>query len=54
MKLRPTERFAKDYARLPQHLQDRVDKALGLLLENPGHPSKSKRLKATKTAGKVV
>ena len=39
MKLRPTERFAKDYARLPQHLQDRVDKALGLLLENTGHPS---------------
>jgi mRNA interferase RelE/StbE len=39
MKLRPTERFAKDYARLPQRLQDRVDKALGLLLENPGHPS---------------
>lgn len=39
MKLRPTERFAKDYARLPQRLQDRVDKALGLLFENPGHPS---------------
>jgi mRNA interferase RelE/StbE len=39
MKLRPTERFAKDYVRLPQQLQDRVDKALGLLLENPGHPS---------------
>ena len=39
MKLRPTERFAKDYVRLPQRLQDRVDKALGLLLENPGHPS---------------
>jgi mRNA-degrading endonuclease RelE of RelBE toxin-antitoxin system len=39
MKLRPTERFAKDYVRLPQRLQDCVDKALGLLLENPGHPS---------------
>lgn len=39
MKLRPTERFAKDYVRLPQRLQDRVDKVLGLLLENPGHPS---------------
>jgi len=39
MKLRPTGRFAKDYVRLPQRLQDRVDKALGLLLENPGHPS---------------
>lgn len=39
MKLRPTERFAKDYGRLPQRLQDRVDKALELLLENPSHPS---------------
>jgi mRNA-degrading endonuclease RelE of RelBE toxin-antitoxin system len=39
MKLQPTERFAKDYERLPQHLQHRVDKALGLLLENPRHPS---------------
>jgi len=39
MKLRPTERFAKDYVCLPQRLQDRVNKALGLLLENPGHPS---------------
>jgi len=39
MKLRPTERFAKDYVRLPQRLQDRVDTALGLLLENPSHPS---------------
>ena len=26
MKLRPTERFAKDYDRLPQRLQHRVDK----------------------------
>ena len=39
MTLRPTERFAEDYARLPQRLQQRVDKALGLLLENPQHPS---------------
>ena len=39
MKLRITERFTQDYERLPQHLQDRVDKALGLLLENPHHPS---------------
>lgn len=39
MKLRPTERFAKDYVRLPQRLQDRVDTALGLLLENSSHPS---------------
>ena len=39
MTLRPTERFAKDYERLPQRLQQRADKALGLLLENPRHPS---------------
>ena len=39
MRLRPTEQFTKDYERLPQRLQDRVDKALGLLLENPRHPS---------------
>ena len=39
MRLRPTEQFTKDYERLPQRLQDRVDKALGLLLENPNHPS---------------
>lgn len=39
MKLQPTERFAKEYERLPRRLQHRVDKALGLLLENPRHPS---------------
>ena len=39
MKLQPAERFRKDYERLPQHLQRRVDKALGLLLEHPRHPS---------------
>lgn len=39
MKVQPTERFAKDYERLTQRLQQRVDKALGLLLENPAHPS---------------
>jgi len=39
MRLQPTERFAKEYERLPQHLQRRVDKVLGLLLENPRHPS---------------
>ena len=38
MRFRPTEQFTKDYERLPQRLQDRVDKALGLLLENPNHP----------------
>lgn len=39
MKLQPTERFAREYDRLPQDLQRRVDKALALLLENPRHPS---------------
>jgi mRNA-degrading endonuclease RelE of RelBE toxin-antitoxin system len=39
MTLRPTERFRKDYEGLPQRLQQRVDKALGLLLANPRHPS---------------
>ena len=39
MTLRPTARFAADYDALPQQLRQRVDKALGLLLENPRHPS---------------
>ncbi len=39
MKLQFTERFAKEYERLPRRLQCRVSKALELLLENPRHPS---------------
>lgn len=39
MKLQPTERFRKDYEGLPQRLQRRLEKALGLLLQNPRHPS---------------
>ncbi len=39
MKLQVTERFGKDYERVPQRLQHRVDKALALLLQNPRHPS---------------
>ena len=39
MTLRPTARFAADYNGMPQQLRQRVDKALGLLLENPRHPS---------------
>jgi mRNA-degrading endonuclease RelE of RelBE toxin-antitoxin system len=39
MTFRPTTRFADDYTRLPQTLQQRVDKALALLLDNPRHPS---------------
>ena len=39
MTLRPTARFATDYDALPQQLRQRIDKALGLLLKNPRHPS---------------
>ena len=39
MTLRPTLRFAADYHALPQQLPQRVDKALGRLLENARHPS---------------
>ncbi len=39
MKLQSTERFAKDYQGLPERLQNRVDTALQLMLENPRHPS---------------
>ena len=39
MRLQPTEHFGRDYERLPQRLRQRVAKALGLLLENPSHPS---------------
>ncbi len=39
MKLQFTERFAKEYERLPRPLQGRVDKTLELLIEKPRHPS---------------
>lgn len=39
MKLQPTERFRKDYERLPRPLQRRMNKALRFLLQNPRHPS---------------
>jgi mRNA-degrading endonuclease RelE of RelBE toxin-antitoxin system len=39
MTLQPTARFAADYNGLPQPLQQRVDKTLALLLDNPRHPS---------------
>jgi mRNA-degrading endonuclease RelE of RelBE toxin-antitoxin system len=46
MRLEPTERFARDYARLPQQFQRRVDRALGLLLESSRHPSlQAKKMK---------
>lgn len=38
MRLEATEHFGRDYERLPQRVQQRVDNALGLLLENPSHP----------------
>lgn len=34
-----TERFKKDFARLPPALQERARKQLALLLTNPRHPS---------------
>ena len=39
MNLRTDPSFDKDYARLPQHLQERVDQKLALFAENPRHPS---------------
>lgn len=39
MKLEFTERFVEEYEELPQRLQKQVDKVLGLLLNNPRHPS---------------
>lgn len=49
MRLQSTERFVKDYEGLPQRLQRQVDKALGLLLEDPRHPSlQVKKVKGSK------
>lgn len=49
MRLQSTERFVKDYKRLSQRLQRQVDKALGLLLEDPRHPSlQVKKIKGAK------
>ena len=39
MKLLLTERFRRDYGRLPSQLQDQVDQKLQILLDNPRHPS---------------
>ena len=39
MKLSLTERFRRDYRRLPSDLQDQADQKLRMLLENPRHPS---------------
>lgn len=46
MTLRPTRRFAEDYASLPQSVRPRVDRALERLRENPRHPSlQAKKMK---------
>jgi mRNA-degrading endonuclease RelE of RelBE toxin-antitoxin system len=34
-----TDRFRKDFRRLPREIQGRLDKVLTLLLTNPRHPS---------------
>jgi mRNA interferase RelE/StbE len=39
MKVRRTERFKQDYQKLPQDVQERVDKKLRLLLRGLRHPS---------------
>lgn len=39
MRLHPTESFRRDYARLPQNIQERADKQLALFLDNPRRPS---------------
>lgn len=39
MQLLRTERFKKDFKRLPTEIQERVDKALELFVSHPRHPS---------------
>ena len=39
MQLFRTERFKKDFERLPAEIQDRVAKALDLFVANPRYPS---------------
>lgn len=39
MKIRRTERFKKDYQKLPEDVPERVDRKLRLLLRDPRHPS---------------
>jgi len=48
MNIKTEKLFDRDYARLPQHLQERVKKQLALLLENLRHPS----LQAHKMGGR--
>ena len=39
MKVRRTDRFKKDYQKLPLDIQQRVDQKLRFLLRDPRHPS---------------
>ena len=39
MKIRRTDRFKKDYQKLPLDIQQRVDQKLRFLLRDPHHPS---------------
>ena len=39
MKIRLTDRFKKDYQKLPPNIQQRVDEKLRFLLRDPRHPS---------------
>lgn len=39
MTLIQTKRFKKDFAGLPQDIQERAQKQLALFLQNPKHPS---------------
>ena len=39
MRIETESFFDRDYARLPQRIQERAEKQLALLLSNPQHPS---------------
>ena len=39
MKIAFTKSFIRNYRKLPQEIQDAIDKQLELLLSNPRHPS---------------
>lgn len=39
MKLYYTDRFKKQYKKLPKRVKEAVEKQLGLLMSNPEHPS---------------
>jgi mRNA-degrading endonuclease RelE of RelBE toxin-antitoxin system len=39
MKVRRTDRFKKDYQKLPSDIQRRVDQKLRFLIRDPCHPS---------------